>query len=66
MDLANDERIREINNQIQIEKDPGKLGELVEEMCRLLDEVGSRKAVPNMPMGINAPSRHASDVSGSD
>lgn len=56
MDLANDERIRKINDQIQIEKDPAKLGELVQEMCRLLDEGDMRKTGTKIQPGINAPS----------
>ena len=38
MDLANDERIRRLNELIQAEKNPDKLCELVDELSRLLDE----------------------------
>jgi hypothetical protein len=42
MDLANDERLRSLNDQIQAEKDPQKLGALIDELGRLL-ELGNEK-----------------------
>lgn len=56
MNLANDERIRKLNDQIQIEKDPVKFGALVEELCRLLDELSSGKNRINISMGTRVPS----------
>ena len=37
MDLGNDERIKQLNEQIQQEKDPAKLARLVDELLRLTD-----------------------------
>lgn len=44
MDLADDERIRHLNELIQAEKDSAKLTELTNELLRLLDE--RKRAVP--------------------
>ena len=44
MDLADDERIRHLNEQIQSEKDPAKLSELTDELIRLIDE--RKPAIP--------------------
>ena len=38
MDLANEERIQSLNEQIQNEKDPEKVISLVDELARLLDD----------------------------
>jgi len=38
MDLANDERIQRLNEQIQSEKDPNKVISLIDELARLLDD----------------------------
>jgi len=38
MDIANDERIQQLNEQIQTEEDPEKLMALVSELERILDE----------------------------
>jgi len=37
MDLANDERIKRLTEQIRHEKDPNKVLELTQELCRILD-----------------------------
>jgi len=37
MDLANDERIKRLHQQIQEETDRDKLLELAKELCRVLD-----------------------------
>jgi hypothetical protein len=38
MDLANDERIQVLNDQIQSEKDPERVIALVNELATLLDD----------------------------
>lgn len=38
MDLANDERVRRLNELIQKEQDSEKLAVLIDELTRLLDE----------------------------
>ena len=38
MDLANDERLNRLNEMIQMEADPHRLYELIEEFQRLIDE----------------------------
>ena len=38
MDLANDERLKQLNEQIQKEHDPKKLAELTQELLKLIDE----------------------------
>jgi hypothetical protein len=38
MDLANDHRVRHLTEQIQHEPDQAKLLELVNELCRILDD----------------------------
>lgn len=38
MDLADDERIRQLNQQIQKEQDPEKLIELIRQLIELIDE----------------------------
>ncbi len=45
MDLANNERIGKLNEQIQVEKDSHQLTLLVEELTRLLDEEAASKKV---------------------
>jgi hypothetical protein len=37
MDLANDERVKSLTEQIQHEKDNHKVLALVQELCRILD-----------------------------
>ena len=37
MDLGNDERVKQLNEQIQQEKDPTKLARLIDELLRLTD-----------------------------
>lgn len=44
MDLADDERIRHLNELIQNEKDPAKLTDLTNELLRLIDE--RKPAIP--------------------
>ena len=38
IDLANDERAKRLNELIQQETDPAKLGQLVQQLLDLLDE----------------------------
>jgi hypothetical protein len=44
MDLANDERISNLIQEIQVEKDSRRLTELVAELTRLMDEQHLAKA----------------------
>lgn len=59
MNLANDERIRKLNDQIQAETEPAKMTALVEQLTRLLDELNPPKTVQaeRPPTGANALSR---------
>jgi hypothetical protein len=45
MDLANDERIQVLNEQIQNEKDPERVIALVDELACLLDDSRSKTDV---------------------
>lgn len=43
MDLAHDERVKLLNEEIQTERDPRKLNELVDELAKVVDELRTHK-----------------------